>query len=849
MATAESYELKFKYAHDGLDGFDKASSGVRNVKGEYLLYAQAIGTTAAAIAAGTAAMVAFVKSQADAQRQLAITAAGMGLTAQQGQQVQAAFNAAGVSMGVMESAARQLNSRNLETDRTLKALGVTTTDVTGRQRAAGLVFIETASKIAQIRSESERSRAAISAFGSEGAAALEPILRTGKLLGPALDEGITKNLERARLEIGKLDAEWEQFKTTFGGALAPIIIPVIAAAREVVNPSGAGGRSVSTAFAAGGDVGAYQGGDAVATLGLTSAGAQSSVVASAGFAADAIIGADLAAGRAASAAFLNGTPEGLRIRQSQLGAEIAALGQRLASGGITGSSAAAARLDLDQKVRELESVKARLKRLAADPNEGALKLSDLQRPGGFRRPGLPPSLLGPLEVFRSPESDRRGVPASEFEAAIANAQIAGISENDSIRRGRSLDREQTTLSLESARIRLIAGPGGEEDAVKRITDLRLQSLERQIALGAEIKDAELERFRIAREGELELLELQQRRSQQYRDFFGQAVLAGITRGDGGGLAGFGRAQARTLLGQVSTNAGGLIFDKVGPILSRVFGTDGTSGNKAIDTLLSGTIFDPKNSAQDRNTQALDRLTNTLIATRGGVSGGVAGIPGAGVFSGAIDAAGLIFSARGGTGLPAGLPDPQVIASNDASATLGLPIVGASNRGFSNQYGSKALTGAVYAGAGVAGYLGVRGGIEQGGAKGGLNAIAAGAGAVAAISPEPISKAVASAIAVGATVASTFIPDPKTKFSEAQDRLLKERRYVPPTGLNITQDFNTGGSLAGYDMRGMPRVTVMVQTMDSKSFQDNAWMIADAVRVAVSKDHPLRSDLATIPFNG
>lgn len=850
---AERYELLFKYDHQGLEGFDKAASGARAVKGETLLLAQALGATVAAIGAGTAAMVAFVKGQADAQRQLAITSAGLGITAQQGQQLQFSLTAAGVSMGVMEAAAKQLTSRNQETERALKALGVTTTDITGRQRAAGAVFIETAGKLSQIRSEFERSRAAAAAFGPEAAAALEPLLRTGQLLGPALDEGLTKNLERARLQMSQLDAEWERFKTTFGGRLAPIVIPILAAAgafssgknqERAVRSFTLGGLFLDAADAAGG----LLPGGSIPTGPLATPSAD-------GATAQAKIIADLAAGRAASSSFLGNNPEGLKIRQSRLTAEIAELAARLGSDGIGGSAFASAKSEMDAKVRELESVRSRLKALSADPNAGALKLSDLQRPGGFGRPGIPPSLFRPFETFIAPEGDRRGSTAQEIQGELNRGFGEGLIQSGRDRQTRDLERARVILDLESRRIQLLAGPGGEEDAVRRITQLKLDSLEQQIALGADIRDAELERVRIAREGENELLELQRRRAEQYRDFFGQAVLASITR-DGGGLSGFGRQQLRALQAQISTNIGSIAFEKVGPILGRATGgKDGSTGSGLLDRVLGGTIFDPKNSATDRNTKAINRLTDTITATAGGSVGGLvagaAGLPGGDLVNTLIK-----WGSHSGGG---NLPDPMALAAQDASDVLsrttvgpsGIPsIAGASGRGFSNQYGSKGATTAVYAAALAAGAFGVKSGIQQGGGKGALNAVAAGAGAFAAISPEPISKGIAAAIATGAALVSSILGDPKQVFSEGQDRLLRERMYRAPDGLDITTDFATGGTTAGYGIRGAgPRIVVQVNALDAKSFMDRSDDIADAIGGAIAAGHPLRSRLAELPFTG
>lgn len=849
--TAENYELKFKYTHEGIEGFDKAAGGVKNVNTSMLALIPIAGQVAVGIAAAAAGMVAFVKGQADAQRQLAVTSASLGITAQQGQQVQFAFNAVGVSMDVMQAASRQLNNRNLETERTLKALGVATTDITGRQRAAGAVFLETASKLSRITNEFERSRTAANAFGAEAAAALDPLLRSGQLLGPALDEGLTKNLENARLQIAQLDAEWERFKTTFGGALAPIVIPIIAGTRNALTGPAAQGNAATASglareFAAGRDDN---------TINLSASGILGGAVSGAGGVASSFISSDLAAGASFSRSFGANSADGLRARRSIVSAKISALSQRLASGTIGGDSFRIQKAELDQLAGELATIEARLKALSSDPNAGALKLSDLQRPGGVGRPGLPPSLFRPFETFTSPEGDRLGLTSQELQGNQNRAFGEGLIQSGRDRTERALERARTILDLETRRVQLTAGPGGEEDAVRRITQMKLEALDRQIALGADIQDAELERYRIAKEGENELFELQRRRAEQYRDFFGAAVLASISK-DGGGLSGFGKQQLRALQGQFSTNLGVEIFNQVGPILGKATGgKDGSTGVPILDRLLGGTIFDPKNSATDRNTKALDRLTAAVTAASGGGFGrGFVG-------SGSPDA--IMASVAGGLGA-AGLPDPMSLASQGAADTLanttigpnGVPIIGTgaswagNNRGFGNQYGSRGATAAVYGAAAVGGYLGIKSGVQQGGARGTLNAVAAGAGAFAAISPEPVSKAVAAAVAATAALVSSVLPDPKDLFSQTQDKLLKERVYQAPEGLNITQDFNTGGTTAGYGFRGgAPRIVINVSTMDAKSFIERSFEIGEATRVALGTNPALRAAVAELPFTG
>lgn len=187
-------------------------------------------------------------------------------------------------------------------------------------------------------------------------------------------------------------------------------------------------------------------------------------------------------------------------------------------------------------------------------------------------------------------------------------------------------------------------------------------------------------------------------------------------------------------------------------------------------------------------------------------------------------------------------------------------------------------GLAAAGADIAvGVLGVQAGIKQGGAKGTLNAISSGLGTAAALDPEPISKTALAIAATGAKLISSFLPDPKAIREQQLTTELQNAKYAKPEPVALSID--SSGKVAGSDYKGRLRVfdatpsvstvqqaigydslhpynllttsqrrlgqtpmpapvTVVVSTMDSKSFKDNAHNIADAVRVAMQNSHPL-----------
>ncbi len=109
---------------------------------------------------------------------------------------------------------------------------------------------------------------------------------------------------------------------------------------------------------------------------------------------------------------------------------------------------------------------------------------------------------------------------------------------------------------------------------------------------------------------------------------------------------------------------------------------------------------------------------------------------------------------------------------------------------------------VIAGAGATlatGVTGVIQGIDQGGARGTLGAVASGAGTIAALSgPTPVA-AIAGAVAAAAALVKGLLGDPRQERSLYEERALRDNQYFAPPTISRTTD--QYGNEAGYNFMG------------------------------------------------
>lgn len=210
-----------------------------------------------------------------------------------------------------------------------------------------------------------------------------------------------------------------------------------------------------------------------------------------------------------------------------------------------------------------------------------------------------------------------------------------------------------------------------------------------------------------------------------------------------------------------------------------------------------------------------------------------------------------------------------------------------------------VMGVAAAGADIAvGALAAVSEFKKGGARGALGGASAILGTAAALDPEPISKAILGIAAMGTSVVKGLLGDPRLARDRQETSELLTAKYTAPAPINLAIDSSghaidqnykgqlrvlnalptaslinqatgfgpetntTGiGALLGLPQRpgdlittqqrrlGLtqlptaPAVTVQVQTMDSKSFNDNAHSIATAMQIALNNGHPVAGTIA------
>lgn len=430
------------------------------------------------------------------------------------------------------------------------------------------------------------------------------------------------------------------------------------------------------------------------------------------------------------------------------------------------------------------------------------------------------------------------------QAAQARAFGAGLIDSENRKRERTLQLLQSAASFEERRIELLAGPGGELNALEQITGLRLQQIDLARQLGAQI-DVQAEKTKVLQDAELRRLEI----VKQQRDAFKESIGRGFDSLIGGGASGlkaFVLSQVTGQLRTVATNLGGELFSSTQGRFTLPGQRNADGSKNFLGRLLSGTLAADNTgglkTATDLNTQATQENTLALQSARLG-GGGTTG--GGGTLSQLSAAFGLPSRVFSGTGsnpfIFSAVPSlPPGLAPKDSPIVTGqIPFGGSTNgTGFLNQYGSKAVTTGVYAAALAGGAAGVASGIKTGGVRGGLTAVASGLGAAAALDPEPVSKAVLAIAAVAAGLASQYLPDPKKAREKEIDRFGEESRYQDPGNSLFETDF--AGRAFDTNVRGdiRPTVNLTVQALDARNILDRAEDISDAVMFGIDNGHRL-----------
>ncbi|BDC50654.1 hypothetical protein F183_A29700 [Bryobacterales bacterium F-183] len=395
----------------------------------------------------------------------------------------------------------------------------------------------------------------------------------------------------------------------------------------------------------------------------------------------------------------------------------------------------------------------------------------------------------------------------------------------------SLAAGRQRLDFQARMVELMTGPGGEVEAINRITALRLEALDKEEELIGRNADIDRQRDQAKMDRTMQILSLQKAALNNSADQLFSVAIGQTSTGD------FARNTALT----IGRNAFGAAYRRIGGTFGDIGKATGLGG------LLSGTFLDPAQSgpvtenttAVDANTRATQELTKVISTISYGGDpaggGGVITLPGGimlptSVFGGSLGSSPIFSAARRSSSTNQGTPIFNELGEIDGYAPAGA---------------SGLAKGVGIAGAGLAGGFGILSGVRQGGLRGGFTAASAGAGtistlmAVGAIGGGPVGAAIAAGAALGIEFAKTLLPDPKAARSRAQDRYISAAMYSGPGSGSYEEDIY--GRQNYYDQGGR-YVVVNINTMDAKSFIDNRSMISDAVRQSLQEAHPLNQEI-------
>jgi hypothetical protein len=441
--------------------------------------------------------------------------------------------------------------------------------------------------------------------------------------------------------------------------------------------------------------------------------------------------------------------------------------------------------------------------------------------------------LDQLALGRIGRGDRDAITGRGTDSVLALEQQRKNAKEDTLKLNeRAIRASQQEVDFQARKIELLAGPGGEVDAVNKITQLRLNSLEQQKALTEDTFNLELEQVKIREDRELRILTLKKEQREQARNA-GEALFDATLAG-GGGLRQFALNQFLAPGRKIAGNAAVELFgNSIGKL--QLPGLTGTNGQpNAFGRLLAGTPFgiDPLKSATDLNTQATIANTQALLS-QGSTGAGLAGLIGTGKGGALGKLGGFDLSKVFGGVSTSGISTFDDSALNRADGTRNLDLIGltsgipinssATTTGFTLAKGL-GVTAAVGAGA-----FGAYSGFKSGGAQGALTGTASLAGTGASILALSGVAGPAAPILAGVGLAlgvvSSLLGDPKKKRASEIDSALEGRRYTEPESVDIFE--STRGDQLYYDGRGNLKgsgskvtynITNNIQAMDAQSFE-------------------------------
>jgi hypothetical protein len=854
----------------------------------------ALGAVAVGLVGASTAAFGLVKSASGAAREIQNFSDSTGFTINQMDRFMAVAKLSGFSMTNLNQAAvdlsgaiRDTGGQGDKTRKSLRELGISFSDQTGKIRPLNSILLETIDAVSKIDETSQRVRLSTVLGGEDAAARIQTLLKNyqqyNKLageLGFGTRENVVKPLNEAATEIQKLGLQFDLLRDKLAVPFTFVLREVneaLSSSRQAQrDPRGFLGIPDS-------ELPTYNSAD---PLTLSRADILRRTPGTPGFypsTVDAALQRNAARQAAGESLFRNfasgrGGEQSIQFRLARLQEERAVLLNTLGQGTLGESSFNSALAGINRLTAEERSLQESLARLekarqlpdqlrafqraAAESAASPFERLFLERTAtleDFRKSGANASQLrGVSSVFDQKDSafiadaTQRRLADQEKKRLAEEANLLGSdpflarltavaaasdasARNDAARilreqttaRERLLSINQQELEFQIQKLELLAGPGGEAAAVNQIAQLKLAALRQEAELSLDIEEINQRTYKIEQERQIALLQLARRRHQEGREAIGRTFDALISGGSGG-LGALVRSVGLSQVRTIAQNAGEGLSSAGGGFLGRIGQASG------LGKFLGGTLFDPANAqnplktATDQNTVATQQNTAALLGARSTVSGGAGG---------ALSAiAGLI------PGFSPSLDKASNAAAgtrnlNTAGLISGLPLNAANKSGFS------VGQGVGIAGAGLAGVLGAVNGFKSGGVQGGLTgtaSIAGAAGSILALSgvtgpAAPILAGIGLALAATAAL----IGDPKKNRDRALDRLVSNAAFSETTPMDFA--FNTQGGGFDYNKRGDLRATpimLTIQALDARSILDRGEDIANAVQGAMISGHSI-----------
>lgn len=492
---------------------------------------------------------------------------------------------------------------------------------------------------------------------------------------------------------------------------------------------------------------------------------------------------------------------------------------------------------------------------------GALKIlksAKPEAPFGFGdSPGASSVNLGPsvlpfsvLAAAAGPLKER-GVADDPAIGARANKEAEAIGKDFIKRRAESFQR---AAEFQMRIVELLAGPGGEIEAINRASTLREAAALREFQHTQDRAQYEKATDDARHERVISLLELQRRSLQEFQQNLG-AIFDAINTNGKVGVQDFFKGQLTAVKRQLFINFGSEAFSTVQGKLAIPGQQKAGGGLTFLGRLLKNTPFgvDPSADidrkqleAQLATVAAVDNLTK--VVSNGGGSGLPTIGPGGALIPGsAASLVNAVSAASGGgnsflnsiqgfgggaasvltAGLFAGLrPGDRSIQTGPGRATTQSELGATSKAG---RIGNITASGAAAAAAG----FGIYSGLKQGGKEGITTAVTSGLGAAALIPgvQQPFIQTAAMLTGIISSFIGTSEEARQKRHTEILGQLEKNRvsarvgddRLTDLTGNEI--DFDSAGKVRTIVMQN---ITVPISAMDSKSFLDRAGDISRAV---------------------